>query len=183
MSVLKSLEAVNNRFQLIRDIKTISQNLNCSFHWVKAHVGTYGNERADCLAEEATCKEDVDVSLGIPKSLINLKIRNQILKLWQLRWENSQQSRFTFGLFPTTDLRRCFGDFFINQILTGHGCFPAYQSRVFFGKDSNCMCNTDMNTISMDVLSLVKLGITFFLLTLLLWAFWILFKMVNQERA
>ncbi|GBN42572.1 hypothetical protein AVEN_21403-1, partial [Araneus ventricosus] len=50
MSVLKSLEAVNDRFQLIRDIKTILQNLNFSFHWAKAHVGTYGNERADFLA-------------------------------------------------------------------------------------------------------------------------------------
>ncbi|GBL87049.1 hypothetical protein AVEN_218749-1 [Araneus ventricosus] len=138
MSVLKSLEAVNDRFQLIRDIKTILQNLNCSFHWVKAHVGTYGNERADFLAKEATFKEDVDVSLGIPKSLINLKIRNQILKLWQLRWEKSQQSRFTLGLFPTTDLRRCFGDFFINQILTGHVCFPAHQGR-FSGKATVCV--------------------------------------------
>ncbi|GBN22714.1 hypothetical protein AVEN_68050-1 [Araneus ventricosus] len=61
MSVLKSLESVNDRFQLIRDIKTISQNLNCSFYWVKAHVGTYGNERADFLAKEATCKEVIDV--------------------------------------------------------------------------------------------------------------------------
>ncbi|GBM48167.1 hypothetical protein AVEN_138299-1 [Araneus ventricosus] len=69
MSVLKSLEAVNDRFKLIRDIKTILQNLNCSFHWVTAHVGTYGNERADFLAKEATRKEDVDVSLGTPKSL------------------------------------------------------------------------------------------------------------------
>ncbi|GBO14943.1 hypothetical protein AVEN_67219-1 [Araneus ventricosus] len=51
MSVLKSLEAINDRFQLIRDIKTILQNLNFSFHWVKAHVGTYGNERADFLAK------------------------------------------------------------------------------------------------------------------------------------
>ncbi|GBM91019.1 hypothetical protein AVEN_198488-1 [Araneus ventricosus] len=87
MSVLKLLEAVNDRFQLIRDINTILQNLNCSFHWVKARLGTYGNECADFLAKEATRKEDVDVSLGTPKSLVNLKIRNQISKLWQLRWE------------------------------------------------------------------------------------------------
>ncbi|GBM38411.1 hypothetical protein AVEN_260801-1 [Araneus ventricosus] len=132
MSVLKSLEAVNDRFQLIRDIKTILQNLHFSFHWVRAHVGTYGNGRADFLAKEATRKEDVDVSLGTPKSLINLKIRNQISKLWQLRWEHSQETRFTFGLFPTTDSRRCFGDFFINQILTGHGYFPAHQNRFFW---------------------------------------------------
>ncbi|GBL74115.1 hypothetical protein AVEN_224282-1 [Araneus ventricosus] len=76
MSVLKSLEAVNDRFQIITDIKTISENLNCSFHWVKAHVGTHGNERADILAKEATYKDDVDVFLGTPRSLINLKIRN-----------------------------------------------------------------------------------------------------------
>ncbi|GBO17770.1 hypothetical protein AVEN_16664-1 [Araneus ventricosus] len=147
MSVLKFLEAVNDRFQLITDIKTISENLNCSFHWVKAHVGTHSNERADIHAKEAAYKEDVDVSLGTPRSLINLKIGNQILNSWQFRWVNSRQSRFTFGLFPDIDLKRCFGDFFINQILTGHGCFPAHQGR-FFGKGSNCMCHTDEGTVS-----------------------------------
>ncbi|GBM44731.1 hypothetical protein AVEN_103195-1 [Araneus ventricosus] len=114
MSVLKSFEVVNDRFQIITDMKTISENLNCFFHWVKVHVGTHDNERADILAKEATYKDDVDVFLGTPRSLNNLKIRNQILNSWQFRRANSLQSRFTFGLCPDVDLKRCFGDFFIN---------------------------------------------------------------------
>ncbi|GBL74197.1 hypothetical protein AVEN_231073-1 [Araneus ventricosus] len=66
MSVLKSLEAVNDQFQIIKDIKNILKSVNCSFHWVKVYVGTHGNERADILEKEATGKDSVDVYLGVP---------------------------------------------------------------------------------------------------------------------
>ncbi|GBN59140.1 hypothetical protein AVEN_19944-1 [Araneus ventricosus] len=117
------------------------------FSWVKAHIGIYGNELADVAAEYATRREAVDQVLGIPKSWLQYILKQDTLLKWQKRWESSPKSRFLYGLMSTVSTKRCYGDFFLNQILTTHGCFPQHQHK-FFGKSPSCICGTDFGTVS-----------------------------------
>ncbi|GBM41981.1 hypothetical protein AVEN_3604-1 [Araneus ventricosus] len=128
--------------------KNILKNKKCiEFYWVKAHIGIRGNEMADVLAKNATRRENIDHIVKIPKSWVNHQFNLLALNKWQQRWEGSQNSRFLFGMMPNINTKRCYGDFFINQILTTHGCFPQHQHRLF-GKSPDCFCGRDFGTIT-----------------------------------
>ncbi|GBN17961.1 Putative protein in type-1 retrotransposable element R1DM [Araneus ventricosus] len=147
-SVLQSLESSQIHASVILDIKNILKNKKCiEFYWVKAHIGIRGNEMADVLAKNATRRENIDHIVKIPKSWVNHQFKLLALKKWQQRWEGSQNSRFLFGMMPNINTKRCYGDFFINQILTTHGCFPQHQHRLF-GKSPDCFCGRDFGTIT-----------------------------------
>ncbi|GBM44147.1 hypothetical protein AVEN_257095-1 [Araneus ventricosus] len=147
-SVLQSLESSQIHASVILDIKNILKNKKCiEFYWVKAHIGIRGNEMADVLAKNATRRENIDHIVKIPKSWVNNQFKLLALNKWQQRWEGSQNSRFLFGMMPNINTKRCYGDFFINQILTTHGCFPQQQHRLF-GKSPDCFCGRDFGTIT-----------------------------------
>ncbi|GBM56911.1 hypothetical protein AVEN_200323-1 [Araneus ventricosus] len=147
-SVLQSLESSQIHVSVILDIKNILKNKKCiKFYWVKAHIGIRGNKMADVLAKNATRRENIDNIVKIPKSWVNHQFKLLALNKWQQRWEGSQNSRFLFGMMPNINRKRCYGDFFINQILTTHGCFPQHQHRLF-GKSPDCFCGRDFGTIT-----------------------------------
>ncbi|GBM43612.1 hypothetical protein AVEN_210553-1 [Araneus ventricosus] len=97
--------------------------------------------------ERATERDNSDHVVPMPKSWIKYKMRESLIRDWQDRWNFLRNARFLFGIFLEVSLRRCFGDFYINQILTTHGSFPIRQSR-FFGKSSLCICGLDEGTVS-----------------------------------
>lgn len=147
-SVLRALESPRSYSKIIVDIKKLLRHRKyVKFYWVKAHIGTYGNELADVAAKEATRKNQIEQVLGIPKSWLNYNLKYDTLSKWQKRWEFSLNSRFLYGLMPIVNTKKCYGDFFLNQILTTHGCFPQHQNR-FFGKSPLCICGTDFGTVS-----------------------------------
>lgn len=61
---------------------------------------------------------------------------------WQARWSSTDKGRWTYSLIPDirTWLGRAHGDldFYITQLLSGHGCFRSYLHR--FGHDSIPFC-------------------------------------------
>ncbi|GBN58468.1 hypothetical protein AVEN_187346-1 [Araneus ventricosus] len=133
---------------IILQIKSLLRKFNqVKLFWVKAHVGTYGNEVADSLAKCATEKDSVDHVVPLPKSWIKTKLKEFLIRDWQDRWDSSRNARFLFGIFPDVSFSRSFGDFYINQILTTHGSFPIHQNK-FFGKPSYCICGLDEGTVS-----------------------------------
>lgn len=105
------------------------------------------NEIADSLAKEATKRQDIDINIKYSKKWLKNHLQKITVARWQLRWELSPKARFTFGLLPQVSVHRCFGDFFLNQFLTGHGVFPVYQMK-FFGKSDLCYCERDQGTIT-----------------------------------
>ncbi|GBM66279.1 hypothetical protein AVEN_235782-1 [Araneus ventricosus] len=115
--------------------------------WVKAHEGITGNEEADRLAKIAVEREEIDFNIKPSIMWFKKKFKILLRNEWQNRWEASLKSRFLFGLMPETREDRCLGNFYINQILTKHGCFPEHQSR-FFGKTSDCDCGFDLGTVT-----------------------------------
>ncbi|GBO02662.1 hypothetical protein AVEN_269482-1 [Araneus ventricosus] len=60
---------------------------------------------------------------------------------------SSSNSRFLYGIFPEVNMKRCHGDFLINQILTTHGCYPVHPHRIF-GKSADCEYGRDQGTVS-----------------------------------
>jgi ribonuclease HI len=84
---IDSLKNVNNHSYIIEEIrKTIHIleriNWTVEFSWVRAHVGVYGNELADQLAEAAACNRDTTVSFNrFPKSMLYSEIEEATQKM------------------------------------------------------------------------------------------------------
>ncbi|GIY97176.1 RNase H domain-containing protein [Caerostris extrusa] len=61
------------------------------------------------------------------------------LQQWQAGSNNSLKGRAVFDLCPKVHLKRLHGNFYINQLITGHGALAQYQGK-FFCKDEICSC-------------------------------------------
>ncbi|GIY54762.1 hypothetical protein CDAR_391011 [Caerostris darwini] len=78
-------------------------------------------------------KDQIDINF------IKKLIKKEIVAEWQDRWSNSTKGREVFTLLPEVKISRIQGDFFLNQVITGHGCLGAYQER-FFGGSATSSC-------------------------------------------
>ncbi|GIY65165.1 putative 115 kDa protein in type-1 retrotransposable element R1DM [Caerostris darwini] len=140
-SVLLALENLNNLDPSILNIKDKILNYTgqVRLFWIKAHVGHMGNERADVLAKEPTTNPDIQHPTVANFHFIKQLIKKEILAEWQDRWSNSTKGREVFLLLPRVNVTRVQGDFYVNQLISGHGALAAYQHR-FFGKAADCTC-------------------------------------------
>ncbi|GIX95978.1 putative 115 kDa protein in type-1 retrotransposable element R1DM [Caerostris darwini] len=153
-SVLQALENVNHVEREILAIKQLLANHESAIRlfWIKAHAGFTGNERADEYTKSATTKEDIDFTMGYSIAYIKGLIKKDLLKQWQDRWSSSTKGRELFSILHEVKTSRIQGDFFTNQLMTGHGCIGIYQER-FFGKSAVCSCGhlpEDRNHIIYD---------------------------------
>ncbi|GBN93797.1 hypothetical protein AVEN_219919-1 [Araneus ventricosus] len=131
-SALTALNSLRERRSFINEIKrnVITHQGIINFKWVRAHRGTVGNERADVLAKTA-CEKETDAFFDTTKAEIKYESKRQALSLWQERWTLSQKGSTTKKFISKVSLKRVKGDFYINQIYTGHGIFRTYQNRFF----------------------------------------------------
>ena len=76
------------------------------------------------------------------KSVIMKEEREVTLAQWQRRWVTSSTGRWTFRLIPDVVKwnQRKHGevDHYLTQLLTGHGCYRAYQLRFRLDDDASC---------------------------------------------
>ncbi|GBN82257.1 hypothetical protein AVEN_237035-1 [Araneus ventricosus] len=107
--------------------------------WILADRGFEGNERADQLAKMTSTKDHVDFSFSPSRIQIKNAARREILEAWQQLWSGSSNARWTYSLLSKVDYKRMYGDFYLNQVFTGHGVFPCHQAHLF-GKDPRCPC-------------------------------------------
>jgi ribonuclease HI len=141
-----SLHAITNRLAKSKIVLNCTRNLSklntthkVILHWITAHVGNEGNEKADTLAKQGTSLVLPLIPLlnnpnflptPIPLSHIKNTTRSQSQKTWNLQWEKSLHCRQTKIFFPKVDpvksghLLRLSRDDFGRAIrwLTGH-CF------------------------------------------------------------
>jgi ribonuclease HI len=96
---MDSIRSAKNHNYLVEEIKKKAANLNkknwrIEFKWVKAHVGIYGNEIADRLAKEAT-KNSHGIYSRLPKCAVKRNNRQQSIRKWQRRWEETTKGAIT----------------------------------------------------------------------------------------
>ncbi|GBM45667.1 hypothetical protein AVEN_237909-1 [Araneus ventricosus] len=141
LQVLESAQTIDPAiWQLKATLREIKQNRAISLHWVKAHVGTAGNEMADLVAKHATTKAQPDQILLRPLTHINSELKAELLSQWQDRWILAINGRTTAEFLPQVDLRPHFYNRRILQILTGHGRFPSYFHRFALMEHDLCEC-------------------------------------------
>ncbi|GIY41486.1 uncharacterized protein CDAR_206861 [Caerostris darwini] len=138
------LLALQNPNSLDPDINRVNKKLRNSegriqLFWIKAHVGLAGNEKADDYAKEATNIPGVNIITPITINAIKSFLKKELMAGWQNNWTNSTKGRNVHNLFPKVSVDRIQGDFFLNQLITGHGTLAKYQER-FFGKTAICQC-------------------------------------------
>ncbi|GBN88016.1 hypothetical protein AVEN_114817-1 [Araneus ventricosus] len=126
-SALMALSAMEEARDIINNI--IEYKGKIALTWIRAHMGNFGNERADQLAKEATLISDETISFVPSRNQIRNEGNKIIKDLWQNRWNDSKNARWTKNLIDKVNVDRLYGDFYINQILTAHGVFREHQAR------------------------------------------------------
>lgn len=119
--------------------------------WLRAHVGTEGNERADELAKTAADSgKPIPDYAEVPLSFVRRKIREESVKRWQDRYDSSTTGSVTRSFFPDVDkaYRIVRGTKLTPlqiQILTGHGGFGEYLHRFKLKSDPGCECDPSIS--------------------------------------
>ncbi|GIX79758.1 retrovirus-related Pol polyprotein from type-1 retrotransposable element R1 [Caerostris darwini] len=143
-SVLQALANPINCSAPISLLKSLLENstTSCELIWTRAHVGTEGNEIADLYAKEATTREEVDLPISLSFNHLKTEIAKAIKTDWQRQWSSSSKGRAVHELFPHVCLKRIHGNYFLNQIITGHGDIASYQNK-FFNSSPVCSCGKE----------------------------------------
>ncbi|XP_022130689.2 uncharacterized protein LOC111004132 [Pieris rapae] len=124
-----------------------------SLFWIKAHVGTPGNERADTLAKEASEKLRSEPEYAAyPLSYIKHQIRQRTLEVWNERYlggETAGTTKLFIGNVKTAyklvKEKRFTPQ--MAQILTGHGAFAYYLHRFKIRTSPTCACSDEEQTV------------------------------------
>ncbi|GBM46700.1 hypothetical protein AVEN_244146-1 [Araneus ventricosus] len=78
-------------------------------------------------------------------------MRKNTRQSWQILWDHSSKVIQVKSLYEKVDEKRLLGDFYLNQIITGHGAFKTYQDRSF-GKSPWCFCGKDEGTVEHTII-------------------------------
>ncbi|XP_045532182.1 uncharacterized protein LOC123719858 [Pieris brassicae] len=121
---------------------------NIKLHWVKAHVGTEGNERADELARAAADTSKVKaVHVEYPLSHIKKEVRRKTLEEWDRRYREGVNGGTTKLFFSNIteahkNIRERRFSPEMTQVLTGHGPFAGYLCRFKLKESPECECDS-----------------------------------------
>jgi ribonuclease HI len=106
-SALQALDGITSSSKLVIDcmkaLDKLAELTIVKIHWIKAHVGHIGNERADQLAKKGTqnITYATEPILPVPKAWIKRKINNYLYQEWTNRWLGNMEARQTKIFFPT----------------------------------------------------------------------------------
>nr|XP_026500896.1 uncharacterized protein LOC113404252 [Vanessa tameamea] len=135
------------------------------FFWLRAHVGTPGNERADELAKKAdlTKKTAPDYD-KVPISYVRRRIRETTVEAWQARYSSSETGSVTRAFLPDVKIAKKVVRTSVltptdTQLLTGHGGFAAYLYRFKLKDSPSCVCDPECDeTILHLILACPRFG-------------------------
>ena len=117
-----------------------------TFNWIRGHTDIYGNEIADKLAKDATLnsKRSTDYA-DFPIAYAKHHFK-QIAEIeWNTRYQTLTTGETTRLFFPTLKDAKLFFDemptnYYLTQMLTGHGVFRSALKRWNLREDERCPC-------------------------------------------
>ncbi|XP_050553864.1 uncharacterized protein LOC126911310 [Spodoptera frugiperda] len=155
-----SLDVLKNprvTHQLAKGIKQCIENIReqgreVRFYWLRAHVGTAGNERADELAKAAAKTKDNTTAdyCKVPMSYVKKKIRDETIRKWQDRYTTSTTGQVTKSFLPNVnEAYRLVRSTKLTpaqvQALTGHGGIAEYLHRFKLKESAGCECDSTIS--------------------------------------
>ncbi|GIY95028.1 uncharacterized protein CEXT_9091 [Caerostris extrusa] len=81
--------------------------------------------------------------LGLSIKHIKTELAKAIKTEWQLQWSSSSKGRAVHELCQHVCSQRIHGNYFLNQIITGHGALASYQHK-FFNSSPVCSCGKEI---------------------------------------
>jgi ribonuclease HI len=132
---------VHNIHEMIEKLET--RSVRISFHRIRAHTGNEGNSLADKLAKEAAVCHNRIAYDKYPLSFLKKTIYDKNIEIWDQRWKTTDKALTTTKFFPTIydrkKVKKYFEpDFYVTQVITGHGKFNEYLKRFKIKDDNNC---------------------------------------------
>ncbi|CAB3224628.1 unnamed protein product [Arctia plantaginis] len=119
--------------------------------WLRAHVGTAGNESADQLAKIAASTTPANPDYdGVPMSYIKKTIREESVRKRQDRYEASSTGSVTRVFLPDVEkayrtVRKIRPTPMQVQALTGHGGIGEYLHRFHLRDNPGCECDPEVS--------------------------------------
>jgi ribonuclease HI len=158
-SALQAIDSITTSSKLVidcmKELDRLQEAVAIKIHWIKAHVGHEGNEKADQLAKHGTTKINFNAEpiLPVPKTWVKNRIRQYLHQEWTTRWLGNNEARQTKIFFPEpngkiTKKLLTYGKQTCAQIfrwISGHSFHRYHNSLVYPDKyeSSKCrMCDT-----------------------------------------
>jgi len=84
-----------------------NSGLEVTLAWIPSHVGIPGNEIVDKIAKDSH-KKPITVHVPKIKKLIESDIDNEVINIWQDRWDLSEKGRFYYNINPSVNEKTSF---------------------------------------------------------------------------
>ncbi|KAG5278648.1 hypothetical protein AALO_G00101240 [Alosa alosa] len=103
-SVLSSLQSFRScRMDILYEVYMYLYQLErlgitIKFLWIPAHVGVWGNERADTLAKKALERPEPEITLHLGRGEMKVLVQRAMVKQWQVIWQRENKGRHLYNI-------------------------------------------------------------------------------------
>lgn len=136
--------SVTNKVSYLDNARTVSRSL--ALRLIRG-IRTISEDAAHVLAGTPPIDLEIEAQYLTREGVSKEEIRDWLYGVWQTRWRDSQQGRWTHQLIP--DLAEWTGcehkvvDYHLTQFLTNHGCFRGYLFRFRHVDSALCLFCSD----------------------------------------
>lgn len=144
-SVTEALKNITPKSKIISNIQNLiasNSNATICINWIRAHVGTPGNEIADTLAKYSINNGKLSI-IYYPFSLLKQFYKNKLLENWQLNWDTTLKGRYTYEIFKLVSHDLRISNKILIYFVSGRGSFPTFLHSIGKKDDNLCPCGQE----------------------------------------